>query len=201
MLLHVANISLLAQNTPYFIRFSTTEGLPSNNLGPMANDPDGFLWVGTRNGLARFDGQRFVPFSQLQPLSQLPADNVLALVADTKGYLWVKFAKQLFRLSYATLKVEAMKENAMPQCQDDKGRQYFIDKGTLAVFRENERDFQQIPLQWEGKTVEIQMVCAGKNGLLFLLTDMGVFRFDPQKKHFAPFAGNWLIKRYIGYGH
>lgn len=152
----------------------------------MANDPDGFLWVGTRNGLARFDGQRFVPFSQLQPLSQLPADNVLALVADTKGYLWVKFAKQLFRLSYATLKVEAMKENAMPQCQDDKGRQYFIDKGTLAVFRENERDFQQIPLQWEGKTVEIQMVCAGKNGLLFLLTDMGVFRFDPQKNTLLP---------------
>ena len=157
-----------------------------NNVGPMANDPDGFLWVGTRNGLARFDGQRFVPFNQLQPNSHLPSESVIALMPDAKGYLWVKFSKQLFRLSFATFRLEAMAENYVPQCMDEKGDQYFIESNALAVFREKEHDFEKIPVQWEGKTAQVSLACKGKNGFLFLLTDLGLFRFDPLQKTLHP---------------
>jgi len=37
----------------------TIDGLPQNSVNAMAQTPDGYLWVGTRGGLARFDGVRF----------------------------------------------------------------------------------------------------------------------------------------------
>ena len=38
----------------------TQEGLPENRIRAIAQTPDGYLWVGTSSGLARFDGVRFV---------------------------------------------------------------------------------------------------------------------------------------------
>ena len=39
--------------------WTTEQGLPQNFVTALAQTPDGFLWVGTLNGLARFDGLHF----------------------------------------------------------------------------------------------------------------------------------------------
>ena len=38
------------------------EGLPQTSVQAIARTPDGYLWVGTQEGLARFDGVRFTVF-------------------------------------------------------------------------------------------------------------------------------------------
>ena len=43
-------------------RFSTEDGLPDNNVQAIAQTSDGYLWVGTPNGLVRFDGVKFKTF-------------------------------------------------------------------------------------------------------------------------------------------
>ena len=40
------------------------EGLPQNGAVTIARTPDGYLWIGTQEGLARFDGVRFVVFDR-----------------------------------------------------------------------------------------------------------------------------------------
>src|SRR5229473_1645698 len=46
--------------TPYSVRiWQTDDGLPQNSVHAIAQTADGFLWVGTHEGLARFDGVRF----------------------------------------------------------------------------------------------------------------------------------------------
>ena len=40
-------------------------GLPSSSVTSIAQTPDGYLWIGTYNGLARFDGVRFVKSRQI----------------------------------------------------------------------------------------------------------------------------------------
>ncbi len=42
--------------------FDVDDGLPQNSAVAMTVDRYGLLWVGTEDGLARFDGQRFVAF-------------------------------------------------------------------------------------------------------------------------------------------
>ena len=45
---------------PYSVKvWQTDEGLPHNSVWALAQASDGYLWVGTQQGLARFDGVRF----------------------------------------------------------------------------------------------------------------------------------------------
>src|SRR5215831_9975884 len=45
--------------------WDTEDNLPSSIVTDITQTPDGYLWVGTYNGLARFDGVRFVTFNPL----------------------------------------------------------------------------------------------------------------------------------------
>lgn len=44
------------------LSLSITDGLPSNNMSVAMQDPEGYLWIGTGNGLSRYDGYGFVNF-------------------------------------------------------------------------------------------------------------------------------------------
>ena len=68
--------------------WSKQQGLPDNAVTAVLQTRDGYLWVGTAGGLARFDGVRFVP---LQPVSEKTNDlmRVTALCEDSTGRLWI----------------------------------------------------------------------------------------------------------------
>ena len=75
--------TLFAQNgpTPRFVNYSAADGLPSNTVYAVTQDAEGALWIGTRNGLARFDGVRFQNWKEY--------GRVNALTVDKAGRLWV----------------------------------------------------------------------------------------------------------------
>jgi signal transduction histidine kinase/ligand-binding sensor domain-containing protein len=54
----------------------------------VAQTTDGYLWVGTRTGLVRFDGVRFVPFSPPEG-EKLHSSRILALRGTSDGSLWI----------------------------------------------------------------------------------------------------------------
>ena len=56
------SLSLSAQS-PRFVNYGPADGLASSSVYAIAQDADGFLWVGTRGGLYRFDGIRFEAFN------------------------------------------------------------------------------------------------------------------------------------------
>jgi len=73
-----------------FHRLSTQNGLPQSSATAIAQDGDGFIWVGTQGGLARWDGYRFRNYLPIpDDESSLPDHYVLSLYADPRGRLWV----------------------------------------------------------------------------------------------------------------
>ena len=68
--------------------WDTENNLPSSTVTSIVQTPDGYLWVGTYNGLARFDGARFVTFD---PVNQpdLSQTRVQGLYLDVNGTLWI----------------------------------------------------------------------------------------------------------------
>src|SRR5471032_3309027 len=68
-------------------RWTAKEGAPSE-VSSFAQTRDGYLWIGTRSGLVRFDGVRFVPFSTPTGDS-LPTGGVRNLLTTRNGNLWV----------------------------------------------------------------------------------------------------------------
>jgi signal transduction histidine kinase/ligand-binding sensor domain-containing protein/DNA-binding response OmpR family regulator len=64
------------------------DGLPQSSAQAIARTPDGYLWVGTQEGLARFDGVRFSVFdSENEPA--IPNKNISVLHVDGSGKLWI----------------------------------------------------------------------------------------------------------------
>jgi ligand-binding sensor domain-containing protein/signal transduction histidine kinase len=66
--------------------WNTAHGLPSNTVTALACGADGWLWIGTAQGLSRFDGVRFTTFGEKDGLPDL---NIGALCEDHSGRLWV----------------------------------------------------------------------------------------------------------------
>jgi len=68
-------------------RWTTGNGLPQNTIAAIAQTKDGYLWLATPVGLARFDGVRFVLFDTAN--SALPHNKVWSLFAARDGALWI----------------------------------------------------------------------------------------------------------------
>ncbi|WP_254508023.1 sensor histidine kinase [Anatilimnocola floriformis] len=67
--------------------FTTSEGLPSNDTGPVLQTEQGDIWVGTLDaGLAKFAGREFALAATLQ--AELPSQRILSLAGDA-GDLWI----------------------------------------------------------------------------------------------------------------
>lgn len=66
--------------------WQTSDGLPGNTVTAICQTLDGYLWIGTLNGLVRFDGVRFVVFGEG---SELPNARVLSLLGARDGSLWI----------------------------------------------------------------------------------------------------------------
>src|SRR5213593_4353561 len=74
---------------PYSIRiWQTDDGLPQNSVFAIAQTTDGYLWVGTHDGLARFDGVRFTVLDD-PGAPELRHASITALCGGSDGSLWI----------------------------------------------------------------------------------------------------------------
>lgn len=73
-----------------FHSYATTAGLSQATARAIAQDRDGFLWIGTQDGLDRFDGYGFRVYKHdRDDRDSLIQNHVWALLADADGGLWV----------------------------------------------------------------------------------------------------------------
>lgn len=80
----------LAQD-PRYLRdqsWSTADGLPQASVHAIALTPDGFLWIATEQGLARYDGAQFTVYDRTST-PQLPSNDLCCLAVTEDGTLWV----------------------------------------------------------------------------------------------------------------
>ncbi|HET6168827.1 MAG TPA: two-component regulator propeller domain-containing protein, partial [Terracidiphilus sp.] len=72
-------------------------GLPQNTVHALAQTTDGYLWLATESGLARFDGYAFSVFDTTSTPS-LPSSDIRCLLATRDGALWVGTSSGLARM-------------------------------------------------------------------------------------------------------
>ncbi len=89
--LRLAGSSAAAETADYLIAvWSGENGLPDSSVTAIAQTPDDYLWVGTYNGLARFDGARFVTFDPVNtPALTQTRIQAEGLFLDASGTLWI----------------------------------------------------------------------------------------------------------------
>ncbi|WP_293942439.1 MULTISPECIES: two-component regulator propeller domain-containing protein [unclassified Sphingobacterium] len=79
------------QNEPVtFQRYYSKDGLSSNTIYSIFRDSYGFLWLGTEDGLNRFDGRRYHVYRyDANKENSLMANHISALCEDKKGRVWI----------------------------------------------------------------------------------------------------------------
>lgn len=97
----IVNSNLLfAQNEKPSVNFTnlqTEEGLANNHIAALTQDSFGFIWVGTTNGLCRYDSkEEFTTYNESN--SGLKSNNIRALLTDSKNNIWI--GTRLGGLSY-----------------------------------------------------------------------------------------------------
>lgn len=82
----------IAQRFPslQFSHITTKEGLSSNYATAIAEDRQGFIWIGTGNGLNRYDGYRFKHYYHSNSdTNSLVSNDIQTMYCDSKGRLWI----------------------------------------------------------------------------------------------------------------
>lgn len=78
-----------AESADHLIDVWTSDNdLPDSSVTALTQTPDGYLWIGTYNGLVRFDGVRFVTFDPLNTPA-LKHARIVGLFTDANGTLWI----------------------------------------------------------------------------------------------------------------
>ena len=84
--------SASAQNPlPYFDVFSVETGLPEGLLTAQLQDKQGYLWMGTQNGLVRYDGYSLKPYIFYNAEGKKNVtSSIRAIIEDEQGTIWVQ---------------------------------------------------------------------------------------------------------------
>ncbi len=134
-----------------FRTYGQQEGLNSLSIRCILQDRTGFLWVGTSNGLFRYDGSRFTRFDKSQGL---PESRIAALHETPDGALWVATNAELAQFvagRFETVDLGGKSSFSMGSvlASDTQGRLYVADSNGLFVGvptgRGLERKFSLLP--------------------------------------------------------
>lgn len=87
------SITATAKNIPSNIQFdyiTIAEGLSQNYVTDIAEDAEGFIWIGTRNGLNKYNGYEIIQYSHLPTDSlSIPSNYIEVIYQDSRGSLWI----------------------------------------------------------------------------------------------------------------
>jgi signal transduction histidine kinase/ligand-binding sensor domain-containing protein len=113
------------------------QGLPQDTIRAIAQTTDGYLWLGTDEGLARFDGYEFTIFNRAG--GALPANSITALATAPDGSLWIGSAGGLTHYAANRFRTYAMKDglpdNAVSSLLvDHAGALWIVAGGNLSHY-------------------------------------------------------------------
>jgi signal transduction histidine kinase/ligand-binding sensor domain-containing protein len=101
LILITVNLTWAVDPTRHVSQYAHTawriqDGVFSESPDVVAQTTDGYLWIGTKSGLVRFDGVRFAPWIPPEG-QQLPSNRINSLLGAPDGSLWIGTAVGLSR--------------------------------------------------------------------------------------------------------
>ncbi len=88
----------------FFSNITIENGLSSNVTNSIVQDCNGFIWIGTQEGLCRFDGYKIINFQNNNTQNSIPSNNISSLLVDGKD-IWVGTWDGLCIINAETFKV------------------------------------------------------------------------------------------------
>jgi ligand-binding sensor domain-containing protein/signal transduction histidine kinase len=162
--------------------FGTAQGLPSSAVLAVTQTRDGYLWVGTYDGLARFDGVQFAVFDE-NNTPGLNSSEIIRLYEDRQTNLWVGAENggihlvKAGKVASVDLARGGYGGRLMAICEDSSGAVLlYTDIGLLARYRDGKVDVWHAG---SGAPSTCRALIAEQSGRLWVGTDTSLVALNP----------------------
>ena len=178
-------LRLVAQEFPYaYIPLSVEDGLSQPNVTALLSDSRGSLWIGTRNGLNRFDRREITVYTAAGERAVSLTDNLVKGLDETEdGTVWIRTGKGLSRYLPRLDSFEAVLDEPCYASLPLDGGIFFGGNGVLFHFPAGVSVPERIsPFGPEGSKPDYQIMAMTRlsDGEILLGTlEKGVFRYTP----------------------
>jgi signal transduction histidine kinase/sugar lactone lactonase YvrE len=157
-------------------------GLPQDSIRAITQTRDGYLWLGTDEGLAQFDGYDFIVFTKEN--SALPSNSVNALWAASDGSLWIGTANGLTRYwnrKFTTFsKKDGLADTSIGSITEDLSGVLWLVSGVDLTRYQNGR-FTDVSKQEKLPIQSLRTVYSSKDGTLYIAGFPGVARREGER--------------------
>lgn len=195
-------LSVSAQKSFPFKHYNYENGLPSNTVNSITQDKDDFIWIGTAEGLCRFNGYSFYSFKNIPEDSTSIADNFISSIAEdiSRNCLWLvtsagisKFDKNTYQFKNYSISTSANTSYTPfargSVCVDSKGNVWvegFNEGFCEGLFKYNPEKDQFINISKINKNIpqKLTAIYEDKNERLWLGSEKGLYYYVPQSDSF-----------------
>jgi signal transduction histidine kinase/ligand-binding sensor domain-containing protein len=162
--------------------WSTEDGLPQNSVHQILQTRDGFLWIATEGGVARFDGAHFKLLNQADAPA-FTTDDTCCLAEDAQGALWIGTSDGLIRDWHGALH-RFSAQTGLPSASilsvtagGDGAVFVLTDAGLVRVGPDGRVSAPPGEL-----AAEVTAVASDGKGDLWLATRTGIDQYDPRQR-------------------
>ena len=198
VLSHTASRAQLSSKN--FTQFTEQDGVPGSQINSLLEDRFGYIWVGTINGLARYDGQEFKRYiSNPNDTTAIKGLVVQALFEDSKGQIWVgsgpeqlnvydPVTKSFRQYDYKHLldRPANVETQIASITEDDQGRLYFgintlygdeIKNGVLYLDTDDDT-MKPLEMLGQGPINNVYQMTKDPDGAIWMFSYGGILKLD-----------------------
>ena len=165
--------------------WAASEGLPSTKVYALIQSHDGYIWLGTEMGLARFNGLKFTVFTR-KSHPEMVNDDCRALAEDNEGAIWIGTTGGLLRYREQRFTRFTTQDGLYPSyihaiCPSRSGGVWIATGAGLNRYQDGK--LTRIVLRNESKQYSIiSTLLEDEAGLLWVGGAQGLLRFDPSTR-------------------
>src|SRR5665213_1350531 len=152
--------------------WSTENGLPQNSVHQIFQSSDGYIWIATEDGIARFDGIDFKVFNH-ENTAAFTSSDTCCIVEDAAGALWIGTSDGLVEYAKGTFRHYPLSDVVLSFATDDKGNLVALTGNNLLHF--DGKDFSPLPLPSSATPTAIAKAA---DGSLWIASTAGIFQYQ-----------------------
>src|SRR6185436_5639184 len=178
----------------YFRNLNAGNGLSHNKVNCILQDQRGFMWIGTEDGLNRYDGRRFQTFRHDPDTISVSGNIIKDILEDKNGVIWIATAdggitrydyrlspeKQFRQFKHSTADSSSIPGNIVNALlEDKKGNLWLATSGQGLLRFDKKKELFSEPIRRRSRTV--LTLCMDANGIIWGGREGGgLIKIDPE---------------------
>ena len=169
-----------------FVHLTNNEGLPGNSVFSICQDYKGFIWIGTKSGVCKYDGKTISHYDfESEYRTRVDNGQVRQVFQDSKNRLWLVALKGINRYDrekdiFHYIETDSSFSYRKTICEDSKGTIYIAGSG-VQVYNEEKGTFSPLYLKDGPVTGNIVSITCSPDGQLWLGKDFyGLIAIDTE---------------------